>query len=114
MHQFGLSPKYRYGDLVFMTEQLPNANSRVRLSGRVHDRHDYPVAQIEWRLTEEDFAVLKLIQKCYLNRDFGVRIITSRESMNKENGAGPSTPPLTIWARLVWQKIHAMAWWIEI
>lgn len=55
VHRFGLSPKYRYGDLVFMTEQLPNPNSRVRLSGKVRDGYNYPVSQIEWDLMEEDF-----------------------------------------------------------
>lgn len=55
VHRFGLSPKYRYGDLVFMTEQLPNPNSRVCVSGRIHDRYNYPVAQIEWKLMEEDY-----------------------------------------------------------
>lgn len=44
----------RYGDLFFMTEQLPNPDSRVSLSERRRDRYGYPVACVDWRLSRED------------------------------------------------------------
>jgi choline dehydrogenase-like flavoprotein len=54
VHRFGLHPSYRYGDLYFTTEQLPNLNSRVRLSTRQKDRHGYPISSIDWQLSEDD------------------------------------------------------------
>ena len=44
----------RFGDLFFMTEQLPNPDSRVDLSERKRDRYGYPVARIDWQLSRED------------------------------------------------------------
>lgn len=54
VHRFGLHPKYRYGDLYFMTEQLPNPESRVRLSTGIRDRHGYPVSSVNWQLSDAD------------------------------------------------------------
>jgi choline dehydrogenase-like flavoprotein len=56
VQKFGLSPKYKYGDLYITTEQLPNPNSRVALSKLHRDRYGYPIASIDWRLSPEDFA----------------------------------------------------------
>jgi choline dehydrogenase-like flavoprotein len=53
VHRFGVHPSYRFGDLFFMTEQLPNPDSRVTLS-ETRDRFHYPVARIDWRLTDAD------------------------------------------------------------
>jgi choline dehydrogenase-like flavoprotein len=55
VHKFGVSPKYRYGDLYISTEQLPNPNSRVTLS-EARDRYGYRIAAIDWQLSPEDFA----------------------------------------------------------
>ena len=55
VHKFGLSPKYKYGDLYISTEQLPNPNSRVTLS-KLRDRYGYRIAAIDWQLSPEDFA----------------------------------------------------------
>jgi choline dehydrogenase-like flavoprotein len=55
VHRFGIRPKFTFGDLFFMTEQLPNRDSRVGLSAR-RDNHDYPVAAIDWRLTDTDIS----------------------------------------------------------
>jgi choline dehydrogenase-like flavoprotein len=54
VHRFGARPTFRYGDLFFMTEQLPNADSRVTLSPTGRDRHGYPVARIDWQLSTDD------------------------------------------------------------
>ena len=53
VHRFGIRPKFKFGDLFFMTEQLPNRDSRVGLSER-RDGHDYPVAAVNWQLLEGD------------------------------------------------------------
>lgn len=53
VHRFGVHPSYRYGDLWFMTEQLPNARSRVVLSTK-RDRFGYPISRVEWNLSEDD------------------------------------------------------------
>lgn len=59
VHRFGFHPTFRFGDLVFLTEQLPNRNSRVGLSQKVRDRHSYPVAEIDWQLQEADNAAFE-------------------------------------------------------
>ena len=59
VHRFGMNPAYRYGDLFFMTEQLPHPDSRVDLSPHLRDSHGYPVARIDWRLTEADFGAFE-------------------------------------------------------
>ncbi|MEJ0038457.1 MAG: GMC family oxidoreductase [Gammaproteobacteria bacterium] len=56
VHRFGIRPSYRFGDLWFMTEQLPNPDSRVRLSVSSKDSYGYPVASIDWRLSADDLA----------------------------------------------------------
>jgi hypothetical protein len=54
VHRFGVRPKYRYGDLWFMTEQLPNPESRVTLSDQRRDRYGYPIARVNWQLSTRD------------------------------------------------------------
>jgi choline dehydrogenase-like flavoprotein len=49
----------RYGDLVFVTEQLPNPESCVELSEHTKDRHGYPVARVRWQLSDADFQAFK-------------------------------------------------------
>jgi choline dehydrogenase-like flavoprotein len=56
VHRFGLHPTYRYGDLFYMTEQLPNPHSRVDLSDTAKDRYGYPVARVNWQLTDADVS----------------------------------------------------------
>jgi choline dehydrogenase-like flavoprotein len=55
VHKFGVTPKYKFGELYISTEQLPNMNSRVRLSER-KDRFGYRIAAVDWQLSPEDFA----------------------------------------------------------
>ncbi len=73
VHRFGIRPKYRYGDLWFMTEQLPNPNSRVRLSAHRKDPHGYAVASIDWQLSAVDLerfhAYAKLLFQSGLHSD---------------------------------------------
>ena len=44
----------RYGDLFFMTEQLPNPQSLVSLSEHERDEFGFPIARVNWHLTEQD------------------------------------------------------------
>jgi hypothetical protein len=50
---------YRYGDLFFVTEQIPNSNSNVSLSSE-KDRFGYPIARINWAVTKEDLDSIAL------------------------------------------------------
>lgn len=52
--RFGRHPAFRYGDLFFMTEQVPNRDSRVQVSGHRRDRYGYPIAQVNWQLLPAD------------------------------------------------------------
>ena len=47
----------RYGDLFFMTEQLPNPKSRVSLSEHERDEFGFPIARVDWHLTEQDISM---------------------------------------------------------
>ena len=44
---------YRNADLFFLTEQIPNPQSRVALSDN-KDRYGYPMAQINWLVSNQD------------------------------------------------------------
>jgi choline dehydrogenase-like flavoprotein len=66
--KFGLQPTYRYGDLFFLAEQLPNRDSCVRLSGQLRDRYGYAVAQIDWQLSEADFSAFENYSKLVLGQ----------------------------------------------
>ena len=63
VHRFGLRPKYRFGDLWFMTEQLPNPDSRVTLAAGQKDRHGYPIASVNWQLSEQDLTQFQAYAK---------------------------------------------------
>ena len=57
-HQkLSLRPRSRYGDLFFMTEQLPNPESRVSLSERQRDQFGFPIARVDWRLSKQDISM---------------------------------------------------------
>lgn len=55
----GMPAIYRYGELFFMTEQLPNSESRVTLSAKSKDAFGYPTASIHWEPTFADFNNLE-------------------------------------------------------
>jgi choline dehydrogenase-like flavoprotein len=52
-----LRTRSRYGDLFFMTEQLPNPESQVDLSDHERDEFGVPIARVNWRLGEQDIAM---------------------------------------------------------
>jgi choline dehydrogenase-like flavoprotein len=55
----GLPAFYRYGELFFMAEQLPNPESRVSLSSGSRDAFGYPIASIHWKPAVNDFSSLE-------------------------------------------------------
>ncbi|WP_229463769.1 GMC oxidoreductase [Massilia sp. 9I] len=56
-----------YGDLFFMTEQLPNPDSRVSLSDTRSDQSGFPLAQVDWRLGEQDLALFERFHQLAVN-----------------------------------------------
>lgn len=54
--RLNLHPSTIFGDMFFMTEQLPNPLSRVELSENKYDRFGYPVARVNWQLSQEDIT----------------------------------------------------------
>jgi choline dehydrogenase-like flavoprotein len=52
---------YKFGDLFFLTEQVPNPDSRVSLSDR-KDAFGYPMARVDWKVTSAD---LESMQRCF-------------------------------------------------
>jgi hypothetical protein len=55
---YRLNLKYKYADLFFVTEQIPNPNSKVSLSDK-KDKFGYPIAKINWQLLEDDLLSMK-------------------------------------------------------
>lgn len=57
---------YRNADLFFVTEQIPNPQSRVSLSEK-KDRFGYPVARVKWMLSNQDLASIADYNQLALN-----------------------------------------------
>lgn len=88
IHQFGFTAVYRYADLFFMTEQLPNHNSRVRLSNRSCDRFGYPVAAVDWQLTDADFRKFESYARLVLDQGlcsetYSLACVDEKKSWNR-------------------------------
>jgi len=52
---FRVSLRTRYGDIYVMAEQVPNPNSRVALSENKIDEFGYPVACVDWRISQKEW-----------------------------------------------------------
>jgi choline dehydrogenase-like flavoprotein len=70
VHRFGFRPRFKYADLYYFTEQLPNPNSRVTLSTERCDRHGYPVARVDWQLGDDDFAAFEAYTNVLFEQGF--------------------------------------------
>ncbi len=57
-YKLTLNVRYKFADLFFVTEQIPNPDSRVTLSDK-KDKFGYPVARINWQLVPEDILSIK-------------------------------------------------------
>ena len=58
-YKLSLNVTFKYADLFFLTEQIPNPNSTVSLSDK-KDQFDYPIAKINWQLLPEDIASVRV------------------------------------------------------
>ncbi len=71
-YKFSLNVTYKYADLFFVTEQIPNPNSRVTLSIK-KDRFGYPIAKVNWQITDRDLGTMKkwykLLREIMLSED---------------------------------------------
>lgn len=63
-----IPPIYRYGELFFMVEQLPNPTSRITLSSSLRDGFGYPVASVHWQLSPEDFRNFEAFTRLALHK----------------------------------------------
>jgi len=95
VHRFGLHPRYRYGDLFFMTEQVPSPLSRVTLSPRLRDRYGYAAARVDWRLGAEDIRSFE----AYTNLLFTAGLRSPRYAVARAD-------PLSLWSRVVVSAFH--------
>jgi choline dehydrogenase-like flavoprotein len=93
--RFRMHPTFRYGDLFFMTEQLPNRESRVQLSEHVRDKHGYPVANVDWRLSDADLAGF---------RDYATLVLQT--GLQSAQYAIARTDGLEIWERTLASAAH--------
>jgi choline dehydrogenase-like flavoprotein len=95
VHRFGIRPTYRYGDLFYMTEQLPDPSSRVMLSTARTDKYGYPVARIDWRLSSRDLADFERYTKVL----FGEGLRSPQYSVARQD-------EIEIWERTVASAAH--------
>lgn len=93
--RFGLPATYRYSDMCFFTEQLPNPDSRVRLSETHRDRWGYPIASINWQLMEDD---LRLFQN-YVSLLFGSGMRSGQYELARED-------TVEVWNRTLTSSAH--------
>jgi choline dehydrogenase-like flavoprotein len=78
--RFRVPAIYRYGELFFMAEQLPNPQSRITLSSTRKDDFGYPVASIHWSPTSTDFKSLEN----FVSTAFGSGLSSRRYRMARE------------------------------
>ncbi len=76
----GLPAIYRYGELFFMAEQLPNPESRITLSRSTRDAFGYPIASIHWKPAVNDFSSLEE----FTRTAFGKGLQSSQYRMARE------------------------------
>lgn len=59
---------YRFGELFYFAEQIPNPNSRVSLSAKSRDATGYPIASIHWEPLARDRRSLTDFARAVLGR----------------------------------------------
>jgi hypothetical protein len=83
---FPIGAYYKYADLFFVTEQIPNRNSSVSLSYE-KDEFGYPIAKINWYLTKADLesiaAYNELVLKALLRNTSSVSFQKNKEQINE-------------------------------
>jgi choline dehydrogenase-like flavoprotein len=69
IYKLWLKVKYKYADLFFVTEQVPNWNSYVGLSAAVK-RFGYPVSEVHWSLTDYDRQAMQTLYRMAIEELF--------------------------------------------
>lgn len=57
-YKMSLDTTYKYADLFFVTEQIPNEESTVTLSER-KDKWGFRIAKVDWRVSAQDIEVME-------------------------------------------------------
>lgn len=68
-YKFSLNVVYKYSDLFFVTEQIPNPESNITLSDK-KDKWGYPISRVNWQVTEKDIQTMKVWFKMILTELF--------------------------------------------
>ena len=83
---FPIDAYYKYADLFFVTEQIPNRNSTVSLSDE-KDQFGYPIAKINWYLTKADLdsiaAFNELVLKALSSNTSLISFQKNKEQFNE-------------------------------
>jgi len=58
-YKYSLNVTFKYADLFFVTEQIPNPSSKVTLS-KQKDKWGYPISNVEWKVLKEDVESVKI------------------------------------------------------
>jgi choline dehydrogenase-like flavoprotein len=58
-YKFSLDITFKYADLFFVTEQIPNPNSYVGLSDK-KDKWEYNISKVNWQVLPEDIQSVKI------------------------------------------------------
>ncbi len=68
-YKFSLNVTFKYADLFFVTEQIPNENSYVGLSNK-KDKWGYSKALVNWQVSKEDIESMKVWFELLLTKLF--------------------------------------------
>lgn len=71
-YKLSLNVTYRYADLFFMTEQVPNWDSCVKLSEK-KDKFGFPLASVDWQLADYDIENMRTVYNMCLNDFFDAK-----------------------------------------
>lgn len=61
-YKLSYNATYKYADLFFVSEQTPSEDSYVKLSKTENDRYGFPLAEVNWNVSDYD---IKSVEKCY-------------------------------------------------
>lgn len=84
VYKFSLNIKYKFADLFFVTEQIPNPESKVSLSDK-KDKWGYPVSKVNWQVKKEDIEHMKAWFSLVLNKFFPAENYKFTHSSNDFN-----------------------------
>nr|WP_295226411.1 GMC family oxidoreductase [Seleniivibrio sp.] len=68
-YKFSLNVTFKYADLFFVTEQIPNFDSSVTLSDQ-KDKWGYPISRVNWQVTKYDIDSMRVWFKLLLTELF--------------------------------------------